>query len=66
MITTLENDPEHGSEKCIIFIQDDKNGGIVLHGYDDDSEAMVDLILHLKAIFKANGKDMILMPLNEG
>lgn len=58
MIDALDINPERGEEKCIIFLQDGKNGGLVLHGYKDDHEALVDLILHMKAIFNANGQDL--------
>ena len=60
MTDTLEAHPERGDEKCIVFLQSeaDQRGGLQLHGYDDDTEAMVDLFLHLRAIFKANGKDL--------
>lgn len=58
MADALEAHPERGDEKCIIFMQDGKRGGLVLHGYDDDTDALVDLFMHLKAIFRANGKDI--------
>ena len=63
MIKTLEAHPEHGEEKCIIFLQDGKRSGLVLHGYDDDVEAMTDLLLHVRAIFRANGKDLHFVPI---
>lgn len=67
MISVLDHDFDaSGNEKCIIFIEDEKRSGIVLHGYEDDTEAMIDLLIHLKSIFKANGKEMLIMPLNEG
>jgi len=33
------------TDKCIVFIQDEKQGGIELHGYKEDTEALVDLLL---------------------
>lgn len=48
---------EHRAEdKCIVFLDDGDRGGLQLHGYDSDNEAMVDLLVHLRALFKANGK----------
>jgi hypothetical protein len=64
MISALESSPEcGGEEKCIIFLQDGKLGGLVMHGYERDSEAMADLLIHLMAIFEANGKKLIVLPL---
>lgn len=65
MTTALEAHPERGDEKCIIFLTSkiDRRGGLVMHGYDDDSEAIVDLLLQLRAIFRANGKQLIIAPL---
>lgn len=46
----------------IVMLYDGQRGGVVLHGYDDDIEAMTDLFMHLKAIFEANGKSLLLIP----
>jgi hypothetical protein len=59
MTTTFEMHPEHQPrDKCIVFLDDGERGGLVLHGYDDDTEAMVNLLMHLRALFRANGKDL--------
>jgi hypothetical protein len=58
-ITAFEAHPEHcDGDKCIVFLDDGKRGGIVLNGYDNDVDAMTDLLMHLRAIFRANGKDL--------
>jgi hypothetical protein len=44
--------------KCIVFLNDDDRGGLQLHGYDDDADAIVDLLVHLRAIFRANGQEL--------
>jgi len=44
--------------KAIVFLDDDVRSGIVLHGWDDQTDAMVSLFMHMKAIFKAMGKDL--------
>jgi hypothetical protein len=63
----LEADPEYrDGDKAVIMLDDGQRGGIVLHGYDSDADAMVDLLTHLKAIFEANGKTLMLMPLGRG
>lgn len=63
--------PERKDEKAIVFLTSEleQRSGIALGGYEDnasDLEAMVDLILHLQAIFRANGKQLLLVPLGEG
>ena len=64
MTDALEAHPEcDDTVKAVIMLDDGERGGIVLHGYDDDTAAMVDLIMHLKAIFEANGKTLMVMPL---
>ena len=58
-----------GSEvKAMIFLDDTEagRGGLVLDGYDSDADAMVNLIMHLKAIFEANGKTLVIAPLRQG
>lgn len=66
MTAAMEADPEYrDTDKAIIFLDDGETGGIVLHGYESDSEAMADLIGHLMALFKANGKQLIFAPLTD-
>ena len=50
-------------DRAIVFLdsQDDKRGGINIHGYDDDLEAIVDLFMHLRAMFRATGRDLELV-----
>lgn len=62
MSATMDAHPEvHENDKAMIFIDDGKRGGIVLHGYESDVDALADLLTHLEAIFKANGMEMHLM-----
>ena len=59
MTETFDAHPEHDDDdRCIVFLDGGGLGGLVLHGYDDDTEAMVDLFGHLQALFRANGKDL--------
>jgi hypothetical protein len=62
MTDALDAHPERGEEKCIVFLQDGKIGGLQMHGYDDDKEAVADLFIHLRAIFRANGQDLAFAP----
>jgi hypothetical protein len=52
--------------KAVVMLQDDKRGGIQLFNYEDETEAMVDLFMHLRAIFRAQGKDLMFAPINQG
>lgn len=66
-IQAFEGHPEYrDGDKCIVFLNDGKRGGLVLHGYDDDADAVADLLLHLRAIFRANGKDLQIHALRTG
>ena len=46
------------TDRCIVFIEDDTQGGIVTNGYADDYDALIALLIHLRAIFRANGQDL--------
>ena len=52
-------------DKVIIFIEDGVRAGIVLHGYNDDFDALIALLVHLRSIFRANGQDLQLMALGD-
>jgi hypothetical protein len=66
MTQALDAHPERGDEKCIVFLTSERDGqaGLVLHGYDEDTEAIADLVLHLRAIFEANGQQLLVVPLS--
>lgn len=62
----IGNDPEfEEGDKVIIFMDDDKFGGIGIFGYDDQNEALADLFLHLRAMLHSMGKDMDVMFLGD-
>lgn len=72
MTEVMEAHPEYraGDDKCIVFMDSEveRAGGLVLFGYDDHSEAMSAIFTHLTAVFKANGMDLHLVPIevNQG
>lgn len=67
MTDTLDAHPEkREQDKCMVFLDDGEQGGLVLHGYDNDTEAVVDLIMHLRAIMRANGRDLMVTTLGQG
>ena len=64
MTDTLHSQPEYDDKvKCIVFLDDGDRGGLQLDNYTDDTDAIVDLMIHLKAIFNANGKELMLVPM---
>jgi hypothetical protein len=64
MTEAFDAHPEHREgDKAIVFLDDGDHGGIQIHGYDDDTDAIVDLFVHLRALFRAQGKDLSFMPI---
>lgn len=60
--------PENADVKAIVFLADDDRGGIQIHGYEGDQaglEAMVDLMIHMKAVFEAHGKTLQVISMDE-
>lgn len=61
MTKTMDLHPEKKpDDKAIVFIDSDadQRGGLVMHGYTDSREAMVNLFMHMRAVFKASGMDL--------
>ena len=50
-------------DRAINFLVDEVKGGIGIAGYDDDKDALVDLMVHLRAIFQARGQDLHFVPI---
>lgn len=57
--TVLENLAGHPDyregDKAIVMLDADHEGGIGLHGWEDDAEAAAALFVHLQAIVEAGG-----------
>lgn len=64
MTKCLDQHPEAtGNERCVVLLSDGDDGGLVLHGYENDTDAMVDILSHLKALCEANGKSLAFAPM---
>lgn len=64
MIDTLRAHPEvRTDDQCVIFISNDEGNGLVLDGYDKDTEAVADILLHLRAVLRAQGNDLVIVPM---
>jgi hypothetical protein len=57
-MTECLDEPANSDVKAIVFLSDTRLGGIQVHGYDDLTEAMADLFMHMKAVFNSMGKDI--------
>ena len=68
MTEALDAHPEKGDAKCVVFLDSDseQRGGIQTHGYEDPTDAIVNLFIHLRAMFQARGGDLSFMPMPGG
>lgn len=66
MLAHLEAQPEYMGEKAIVFVTGLETGGIAVMGYEKDSEAIGDVILHLEAMLATQGKSLIVVPIGSG
>jgi hypothetical protein len=57
-MTECLGDAGNEDVRAIIFLTDHQRGGIETYGYDDTTEAIADLFIHLRALFRANGQDL--------
>jgi hypothetical protein len=60
-MTSVLDEPENEGVKAIVFLTKDTRSGIQLAGYEETSEAMADLFIHMKAMFQSMGKDLHFM-----
>lgn len=59
MTDAAETHAEHtDDDKAVVMLVDGHNAVAHLFGYSDDVDAMVDMFVHLRAIARANGRDI--------
>jgi hypothetical protein len=56
------HDEKRDADRAIVFLRDETKGGIAIAGYADDKEAILDLVVHLRAMFRAHGQDLHFVP----
>jgi hypothetical protein len=57
-MTAAVETPENADVRGIVFLSDEHRSGIQMFGYEDQSEGIADLFVHMKAIFQSMGKDL--------
>jgi hypothetical protein len=57
-----QHDEKQVRDRAIVFLVDEQKGGIGIAGYDDDADALADLMVHLRVIFRARGQDLHFVP----
>jgi hypothetical protein len=57
----LAQTAENSDVRGIICLSTEDQGGIVMFGFDDASEAIAQLLLHVKAIFQSEDKEFGIM-----
>jgi len=63
----VELDPEwRVGGKAIVLLNDGNRAGVGLFGYDSDTEAMADMLIHIRGILRAHGKDLQVHPMRGG
>lgn len=70
MMEAMDADPEfQEGDRAIIFLNNGDWGGIGIHRFEGetpDLDALAELFIHLKAVFRANGKDLQIHALRQG
>ena len=73
MTDCMDAHPEHqDGDKCVVFLSTGTMGGMVAHGYEGNEDtgrmvtaAIVDVLMHLRAMFRSIGKDIDIIALPE-
>ena len=63
LATFNQSDEIKEGDRAIVFLNDDEKGGIAMTGYANDKEAIADLVVHLRAMFHAQGVELHLLPI---
>ena len=66
MTDALHAHPEYTEDvRCVVMLQDAEMGGLQIDNYDEhpDEHAVVDVLMHLKAIFASRGQELQIHPI---
>lgn len=59
----LDAMPDDDELRAVVLLWRDDRAATCLGGFDDDLEAVAAMLAHLRAIFEANGKRLLIAPL---
>lgn len=68
-LEAVRSHPEYKEEERLIVFLDNsitKTSAIGISGYDDPLDPMVNLFMHLRAMFASVGKELLLVSLGQG
>ena len=66
LLEAFEAMPESKGRRIVLFIEDDSRCATCLGGWDSDMDAIAAVFAHLAAVFEANEKKMMLVPMGRG
>lgn len=58
--------PEESKVRCVVFLEEGERCLTALGGWESDMEAVAAVFAHLAAVFEANGKKLMLVPIGQG
>lgn len=67
LIELFESEQADGVRLIVMLTDDEaKQSMAALSGYDSDGHAAADLLSHVAAVFEANGRKLMIMPIGKG
>lgn len=57
---------EEKRPRVVVFLETDSRCMTALDGWDSDMDAVAAVFAHLAAVFEANGKKLMLVPIGQG
>lgn len=66
LIDVLKADPRGEEVQAIIMLSRRDRTGISMYGFPDDMEAVTMLFMHLRAIMRVHGKEVVIAGLGQG
>jgi hypothetical protein len=58
--------PEDSKVRCVVFLEDNERCVSALGGWDSDMNAVAAVFAHMAAVFEANGKKLMIVPIGQG
>ena len=62
MLEPIENEP---CIRGVVMLTMGDGCGMAIHGYDDQDEAAVDMLVFVQALLESQGKQMIVLPMEQ-